>query len=128
MSQGYNDVTPKLGASRLVATTRGKPILTTWGFGLGRAVSFTTDNGAGNTMWASQVWADENDQYSGSFPNINSMVFVPFMNVPIVGSVPQAVHGFSHLTNLWNLWIKYQRTIHRLRRFTQIFLYLSIYI
>lgn len=57
---GYNDITPKLGADRLVSTTKGKPIITTWGFGLGRVVAFTTDNGAGNTMWASGVYNGEN--------------------------------------------------------------------
>jgi len=57
---GYNDVTPKLGADRLVSTTKGKPIITTWGFGLGRVASFTTDNGAGDTMWASGVYSGEN--------------------------------------------------------------------
>jgi len=57
---GYNDVTPKLGADRLVATTKGKPIITTWGFGLGRVVAFTTDNGAGMTMWAPAVYHGEN--------------------------------------------------------------------
>lgn len=57
---GYNDVTPKLGADRLVSTTKGKPIITTWGFGLGRVASFTTDNGAGDTMWASAVYSGEN--------------------------------------------------------------------
>jgi uncharacterized membrane protein len=59
---GYNDVTPKLGGDRLVATTRGKPILTSWGFGLGRVVSFTTDNGGGLTMWAPQVYSGENSR------------------------------------------------------------------
>ncbi len=57
---GYNDVTPKLGADRLVATTKGKPIITTWGFGMGRVVAFTTDNGAGMTMWASGIYSGEN--------------------------------------------------------------------
>src|SRR3972149_583920 len=50
---GFNDVTPKLGSDRLGATTRGKPIITPWGFGLGRVASFTTDDGGGMTMWAS---------------------------------------------------------------------------
>jgi hypothetical protein len=59
---GYNDVTPKLGADRLVATTKGKPIITTWGFGLGRVAAFTTDNGAGLTMWASGVYNGENSR------------------------------------------------------------------
>jgi hypothetical protein len=66
---GYNDVTPKLGGDRLVATTRGKPILTSWGFGLGRVVSFTTDNGDGLTMWAPQVYSGENSRLIASMIN-----------------------------------------------------------
>ncbi|MCZ7402640.1 MAG: VWA domain-containing protein [Candidatus Methanoperedens sp.] len=75
---GYNDVTPKLGSDSLVATTRGKPILTTWGFGLGRVVSFTTDNGANEnncysgspvTCWASEVYSGRNSQLISSMIN-----------------------------------------------------------
>jgi uncharacterized membrane protein len=66
---GYNDVTPKLGSDRLVATTRGKPILTTWGFGLGRVVSFTTDNGGGETSWASKIYSGENSRLISSMIN-----------------------------------------------------------
>ncbi len=66
---GYNDVTPKLGGDRLVATTKGKPIITTWGFGLGRVASFTTDNGAGNTMWAPQVYSGENSRLIAAMIN-----------------------------------------------------------
>ncbi len=66
---GYNDVTPKLGGDRLVATTRGKPILTSWGFGLGRVASFTTDNGDSLTMWAPQVYSGENSRLIASMIN-----------------------------------------------------------
>lgn len=66
---GYNDVTPKLGSDRLVATTGGKPILTTWGFGLGRVASFTTDSGAGETRWASEVYSGENSRLISSMIN-----------------------------------------------------------
>lgn len=66
---GYNDVTPKLGSDSLVATSRGKPILTTWGFGLGRVVSFTTDNGGGETLWASEVYSGENSRLISSMIN-----------------------------------------------------------
>jgi hypothetical protein len=75
---GYNDVTPKLGSGMLVATTRGKPILTTWGFGLGRVVSFTTDNGGNEnncypgstgTCWASEVYSGRNSQLISSMIN-----------------------------------------------------------
>ena len=59
---GYNDVTAKLGADRLVTTDKGKPIITTWGFGLGRVAAFTTDNGAGMTMWAPGVYSGENSR------------------------------------------------------------------
>ncbi len=68
---GYNEVTPKLGSDRLVSTTRGKPILTTWGFGLGRVASFTTDNGnpGSNTAWASAVYSGENSRLVSSMIN-----------------------------------------------------------
>ncbi|MCX9083330.1 MAG: VWA domain-containing protein [Candidatus Methanoperedens sp.] len=75
---GYNDVTPKLGSDQLVATTRGKPILTTWGFGLGRVVSFTTDNGGNEnnclggttgTCWAPAVYSGSNSQLISSMIN-----------------------------------------------------------
>jgi uncharacterized membrane protein len=66
---GYNDVTPKLGSDRLVATTSGKPILTTWSFGLGRVVSFTTDNGGGESRWASSVYSGESSRLISSMIN-----------------------------------------------------------
>ncbi|NJD53636.1 MAG: VWA domain-containing protein [Candidatus Methanoperedens sp.] len=70
---GYNDVIPKLGTDRLVATSRGKPILTTWGFGLGRVVSFTTDNGnpSGDPSrpWASEIYSGENSRLISSMIN-----------------------------------------------------------
>ncbi len=66
---GYNEVTPKLGSDRLVATTRGKPILTTWGFGLGRVVSFTTDNGGVETLWAPAAYSGENSRLISSMIN-----------------------------------------------------------
>ncbi|HEY3360851.1 MAG TPA: VWA domain-containing protein [Methanosarcina sp.] len=55
---GYNDVTPKSGAERLVITaSNGKPVLTTWRFGLGRVAAFTTDNGEGEgSRWATNVY------------------------------------------------------------------------
>ena len=53
----YNDVTSKAGADRLVITTTGKPILTTWRYGLGRVASFTTDNGyGGGTQWSTAIY------------------------------------------------------------------------
>lgn len=66
---GYNDVTPKLGSDLLVATTRGKPVLTTWNLGLGRVASFTTDNGGGNTLWASAVYSGENSRLIAAMIN-----------------------------------------------------------
>jgi len=64
---GYNDVTPKSGAERLVITaSNGKPVLTTWRFGLGRVAAFTTDNGEGEgSRWATNV-------YNGSGTNESS--------------------------------------------------------
>ncbi|MCO5383766.1 MAG: hypothetical protein NHB15_18205 [Methanosarcina barkeri] len=58
---GYNDVTPKAGAERLVITTTGKPVLTTWRFGLGRVAALTTDNGEGEgSRWASALYNGSN--------------------------------------------------------------------
>ncbi|MFP4654495.1 MAG: hypothetical protein ACLFMM_02270 [Methanohalobium sp.] len=67
---GYNDVTPKAGAQRLVTTTNGKPIVTTWRFGLGRVVSYTTDNGYGNgNRWASQMYTGDNSKLTSGMVN-----------------------------------------------------------
>ncbi len=58
---GYNDVTPKAGAERLVITVTGKPVLTTWRFGLGRVAAFTTDNGEGeDSRWATALYNGSN--------------------------------------------------------------------
>ncbi|MCK4937199.1 MAG: VWA domain-containing protein, partial [Methanosarcinales archaeon] len=46
---GYNDVTQKVGATRLVTTSMGKPVVTSWQFGLGRVVALSTDNG---NLWS----------------------------------------------------------------------------
>jgi hypothetical protein len=60
---GYNDVTPKAGADRLVITSTGKPVLTTWRYGLGRVAALTTDNGYGNNkMWATQLYSGNNSK------------------------------------------------------------------
>ncbi len=71
---GYNDVTPKLGSDELVATADGKPILTTWDFGLGRVAAFTTDNGnpSGSDPtrpWASEVYSSENSRLISAMIN-----------------------------------------------------------
>jgi len=54
---GFNDVTPKSGGQRLVVMLDGKPILTTWRYGLGRVCAFTTDDGA---AWAPEVYSAKN--------------------------------------------------------------------
>jgi len=56
-STGFNDVTPKSGGQRLVVMLDGKPILTTWRYGLGRVCAFTTDDGA---AWAPEVYSAKN--------------------------------------------------------------------
>ncbi|MDD4249060.1 MAG: VWA domain-containing protein [Methanosarcina sp.] len=60
---GYNQVTPKAGAERLVITITGQPVLTTWRFGLGRVAAFTTDNGGSEaTRWASALYNGTNSK------------------------------------------------------------------
>lgn len=61
---GYNDVTPKAGAERLVITSTGKPVLTTWRFGLGRVAALTTDNGEGEgSRWATALYNGSNAKF-----------------------------------------------------------------
>lgn len=55
---GYNEVTPKPEASRLVITRLGKPIISAWRLGLGRVAAITTDNGKGNGVpWAASLYS-----------------------------------------------------------------------
>lgn len=68
---GYNDVTPKAGAERLVITAAtGKPVLTTWRYGLGRVAAFTTDNGDGDgTRWATGLYNGSNAKLISGMTN-----------------------------------------------------------
>ena len=67
---GYNDVTPKAGADRIIITSTGKPVLTTWRFGLGRVASLTTDNGkGGDNFWSSQMYAGNNSKLTSATLN-----------------------------------------------------------
>ncbi|MEA3323982.1 MAG: VWA domain-containing protein, partial [Euryarchaeota archaeon] len=63
---GYNDVTPKLGAKKLVATDDGKPVVCAWRYGLGRVVSWSTDNG---NEWSSALYSENNSQLISSTIN-----------------------------------------------------------
>jgi len=63
---GYNDVTQKVGARRLVTTSMGKPVVTTWEFGLGRVVSLSSDNGY---QWAGALYSGENARLLPSMIN-----------------------------------------------------------
>jgi uncharacterized membrane protein len=63
---GYNDVTQKVGASRLVTTSMGKPVVTSWQFGLGRVVSLSTDNGK---FWSGELYSGENARLMPSIIN-----------------------------------------------------------
>ncbi|MDI9395681.1 MAG: VWA domain-containing protein [Euryarchaeota archaeon] len=61
---GYNQVTPKAGAERLVITVTGQPVLSTWRFGLGRVAALSTDNGygGGTTLWAPALYNGSNSK------------------------------------------------------------------
>jgi Mg-chelatase subunit ChlD len=63
---GYNDVTQKVGARRLVTTSMGKPVVTVWEFGLGRVVSLSSDNG---NMWGGVLYSGENARLLPSMVN-----------------------------------------------------------
>ena len=67
---GYNDVTPKPGADRLILTSTGQPVLTVWRYGLGRVASLSTDNGNGNSnMWSTQMYSGNNSKLTSSTLN-----------------------------------------------------------
>ena len=64
---GFNDVTPKAGADRLVITSTGKPVITTWRYSLGRVASITTDNGEGGDIkWSTQLYSGNNSKLISS--------------------------------------------------------------
>ena len=67
---GYNDVTPKPGADRLILTSTGKPVLTVWRYGLGRVASLSTDNGQGyGNKWSTQMYSGNNSKLTSSTMN-----------------------------------------------------------
>ncbi|MGP8330895.1 MAG: VWA domain-containing protein [Methanosarcinaceae archaeon] len=67
---GYNDVTPKAGSDRIIITSTGKPVLTTWRYGLGRVAALTTDNGeGGGNRWSSQMYAGNNSKLTSATIN-----------------------------------------------------------
>ncbi len=54
---GYNEVSPRPEANRLVTTRLGKPVITVWRLGLGRVAAITTDNGYGHGVpWAPSLY------------------------------------------------------------------------
>lgn len=63
---GFNDVTPRPGAERLVALTDGKPVLTVWRYGLGRVACMSVDNG---NAWAPSLYAVDSSQIISSTLN-----------------------------------------------------------
>lgn len=67
---GYNDVTPKAGADRIVITATGKPVITTWRYGLGRVAAVTTDNGErGGNRWGTALYSGNNSRLISSTVN-----------------------------------------------------------
>lgn len=56
---GHNFAAPKPSANSVVVTCDGKPVITTWRYGLGRVVAFTTDDG---TKWGSEMLNAENSE------------------------------------------------------------------
>ena len=54
---GFNFVLPKSTAKTIVATNENSPIIAIWRFGLGRIVSFATDDGS---KWAGSLLKKEN--------------------------------------------------------------------
>jgi uncharacterized membrane protein len=63
---GFNDVTPRPGAQKLAAMADGKPVLTTWRYGLGRVAALSTDDG--NT-WASSIYTAQSSKLISATAN-----------------------------------------------------------
>jgi hypothetical protein len=91
---GYNDVTPKLGAKRLVVTGEGKPVVCVWRYGLGRVVSWSADNG---NQWSSSLYTENNSQLVSS--TINWAIGDPRPEVGVVIEADDIFLGESaHVT------------------------------
>nr|WP_321498454.1 VWA domain-containing protein [uncultured Methanolobus sp.] len=89
---GYNDVTPKAGADRLIITSTGKPILTTWRYGLGRVAAITTDNGlGGDNMWATELYSGNNSKLISS--TVNWAIGNPVEETGAVVEAPDTWYG-----------------------------------
>lgn len=56
---GFNQVAPKSSAQLLLTTNEGVPVLTTWRFGLGRVVAWSTDDGS---RYAGELLSSRNSQ------------------------------------------------------------------
>jgi uncharacterized membrane protein len=56
---GYNYVIPKPASRMLITTNKNIPIMVAWRFGLGRVVSFATDDGS---KWAGEFLSNENSK------------------------------------------------------------------
>ena len=54
---GYNYVVPKQISRVLVSTNTGDPIITTWRYGLGNVIAYTTDDGS---IWSGSMLAKDN--------------------------------------------------------------------
>ena len=63
---GFNDVTHRPGAQRLVALSEGKPVLSVWRYGLGRVAALTVDDGS---TWAGSLYASPSSQMISSTVN-----------------------------------------------------------
>ena len=63
---GFNDVTPRPGAERLVALADGKPVLTVWRYGLGRVAALTADDG---NIWAGSLYTSDSSALISSTLN-----------------------------------------------------------
>lgn len=90
---GFNDVTQKGGAERLVITETGNPVVTVWRYGLGRVASITTDNGDGTEAggWASQLYTNPGSKLISAA--INWAIADPEPKTGVVIECPDAFVG-----------------------------------
>jgi hypothetical protein len=56
---GFNTIVPKSTARTLITTSQGYPIVTSWRYGLGRVLSYSTDDGS---YWAGSILSKDNSK------------------------------------------------------------------
>jgi len=83
---GYNQIVPKANGKLLMTTSMGDPLLVVWRFGVGRVVTFGTDDG---TAWAGQVLNKDNSKLISRM--LNWAIGDPERKLEVYTQVPDGI-------------------------------------